>query len=1032
MVVKEFLLNSGVDVGKFSNHRKNEPLPRRRLNKTFGGEITTPVPRTSAAIRETLRKKIENGEYRLGEIITPKCYKKLSLNPDGTLKEEYFTVSGRKIPLLEIRKNILDQQEKDGLVRDHSDAHYEAMTNQDLIKRLQELREYKEPSEATREELVESLKYWERTRHLIFWSDHSSIMNHGHILLTVNCIYDPAFYLTSAELNGLDVQELVEKPQIYLLARCRDTIEDQLLYSETRLEDLQQLDIEIFSSHSVPVKDICRMFHGDHPAQEVECGEQNGGHYGCCGCTGTSAAYVDHVASMRAPQVILEERRRKVIAGPAGRERRNGGVNPFQKMTKDDLIRECRGRKIPTDGLKRPALYSQLKEELRGIQRVPALCFPNQKSTMQDLNLTMYEVIPVEPLHDLKEHINNVFKELPKHLTKEEKALFEEAVEAVFSTKEKLRGADYRLCCVVLALHLGNNCRLTIRRLLYTLAELCELLYAPAEKRTPRFILRLHNVTFSHVIAVRSIFQSPQVLTYRKLYGIYYHSITCHAPFTSRLISLSSVDTEEEERQFSTINAISKATSNGHPEHIIPNCIVRAQAEQNFRSKKSCFVDQQSKIGKFATNLPDFPDTVIPQQLLTNEMYQAHLEKIGDFLLCGKGVWWHADEESKEIVFHDGKGQPEFREQGPPMHHFRSSSFQSESLYLKEKWNQCYRKGDVPLPIRKIKVYNPSGSVAYTEWYRIFQDDPWSFDDQENDAQHEDSHQMPDHSEDVQDQPVCTNLMVISNVHEEGAELTDEEFDDGDDDSGDSRNGDSGDVHGCVDDGNGDVHGCVDGGNGDVHVCVDGGNGDVHGCVDGGNGDVHGCVDGGNGDVHGCVDGGNGDVHGCVDGGNGDVHGCVDIGSVVENTEHVINSPDATHLDVEDQDKTDTHDCIHQQVPILQTKLATSVSKVLGVTPLVKTLDKARIALHKEENSRNRYHQDKYKDTLASIQTQVLAAHQKCSKEIEKWEREFVVKNGFAPSFEHFKTKRTIMSQYKRKQLSKELLKHWKITVHKH
>ena len=73
---------------------------------------------------------------------------------------------------------------------------------------------------------------------------------------------------------------------------------------------------------------------------------------------------------------------------------------------------------------------------------------------MKHLNLTQYEVVPVEPLHDLKEHINNILKELPKHLTNEEKPLFEEAIEAVLSTKEKLRGADYHLCCIVLALHL--------------------------------------------------------------------------------------------------------------------------------------------------------------------------------------------------------------------------------------------------------------------------------------------------------------------------------------------------------------------------------------------------------------------------------------------------------------------------------------------------------------------------------------------------------------------------------------------------
>ena len=423
----------------------------------------------------------------------------------------------------------------------------------------------------------------------------------------------------------------MEKPHIYIMARCRDTTEDQLMYSETKLEDVRQLDIQLLSKQNARIKDVCRFFHGEHPSQEVETGEQIGGGYGCCGCTGASGNYINHVGSLRAPHITLEERRKKVLEGPAGREKRNGGIHPFKNMSKDDLVRECKGRHLPIDGLLKPALEAQLKEELRGIQRVPALSFPAQTTSMKEQNLGSYEVVPVEPLHDLKEHINNILKELPKHLNDTESTLFEEALEAVLSTKEKLRGSDYRLCCVVLALHLGNNCRLSIRRLLNTLAELCELLYAPADKRTPRFILRLHNVAFSHVIAVRKVIQIPQVLTYRKMFGIYYHSITCHAPLTSRLISLSSVDTEEEEREFSTINSISKSTSNGHPEHIIPNSIIRVQAERSFRSKKSAFVDQQSKIGRFANNLPDFPDTIISDELLATELYQVHLEQISDF-----------------------------------------------------------------------------------------------------------------------------------------------------------------------------------------------------------------------------------------------------------------------------------------------------------------------------------------------------------------------------------------------------------------
>ena len=73
---------------------------------------------------------------------------------------------------------------------------------------------------------------------------------------------------------------------------------------------------------------------------------------------------------------------------------------------------------------------------------------------------------------------------------------------------------------------------------------------------------------------------------------------------------------------------------------------------------------------------------------------------------------------------------------------------------------------------------------------------------------------------------------------------------------------------------------------------------------------------------------------------------------------------------------------------ILKTKLALSVSKVLCVTPLVRTLDKSRQALHGKENYKNTYYQNLYKDTLTLVQTQVLAAQNKLSKEIKDWETE--------------------------------------------
>ena len=72
-------------------------------------------------------------------------------------------------------------------------------------------------------------------------------------------------------------------------------------------------------------------------------------------------------------------------------------MQPFQQMIEDDMIRECKGRNLPTDGLLKPVLQNHLSDELKGIQRVPALRLPDQSASMKDLNLTQYEVVPMEP-----------------------------------------------------------------------------------------------------------------------------------------------------------------------------------------------------------------------------------------------------------------------------------------------------------------------------------------------------------------------------------------------------------------------------------------------------------------------------------------------------------------------------------------------------------------------------------------------------------------------------------------------------------
>ena len=64
----------------------------------------------------------------------------------------------------------------------------------------------------------------------------------------------------------------------------------------------------------------------------------------------------------------------KVLGGEAGRERGNKGEGYIlsKSMKKEQLSRDCNGRYLQNDGLLKPALETQYREDKKGIQRVLA------------------------------------------------------------------------------------------------------------------------------------------------------------------------------------------------------------------------------------------------------------------------------------------------------------------------------------------------------------------------------------------------------------------------------------------------------------------------------------------------------------------------------------------------------------------------------------------------------------------------------------------------------------------------------------
>ena len=96
------------------------------------------------------------------------------------------------------------------------------------------------------------------------WHDVSTICNHGHVLFTCSEVYDKAIHLTDEEVlqifgKKLDVQETIEQPQIYIFVRCPGSTE-LTAYSNTRMEDVEELKTPIVFDKAVDVYDIMRFF----------------------------------------------------------------------------------------------------------------------------------------------------------------------------------------------------------------------------------------------------------------------------------------------------------------------------------------------------------------------------------------------------------------------------------------------------------------------------------------------------------------------------------------------------------------------------------------------------------------------------------------------------------------------------------------------------------------------------------------------------------------------------------------------------
>ena len=710
-VVKEIAEEIGIDLTRFPISTHASRYSRASKAKLPGNEISMPTMPTVACIKEDIKEMLMSGKLTLGEPCAPFVLKKVSI-VDGQLVSTQCEIHGRKIPLLEIRKRLLKKQEK--FMHLMSDDQIGSLS---VLEVESKLRAYGIVV-TQHDDCHAILKKVQRSRTLVLWHDHSTILGSGYLVMTIHTLYDPSVYVSTVEYEEMtgrkcarSVQELVEEPELYMICLSSSSASDQLATIADRSDCLAELSQTVLSSSKIPICDSLKFFVGDHPAQSFERGTQVGGTYKCggCGCKNNRFDDLGHVFS--SAWRSLEHLQKLVLQGKYGHQK--GILKPFANLKKEQLVEELRLRDVFDLTGNKSVLASKLQSLLCGAQRVPTILLMNPTQSLSDVNLSTYTVLDSEPLHDLKGHLINLLTELPHILSGETKVHVDELLKHLLLSKKQngYSGSDLRIALIeVTNLVQSEDVDYELKCLLSSVVKMSECLYAGDDKRTPKAVLQLYNCCWVHHELCKSLFPQPKEMTYEKMFGLYLHSLVVHAPRQYEIVCLRSVNAENQERMFQQAKQVASACSNRKPENVIPNVLLRVQAKAVTGKLSNIFHSAKSRVETVASKIVPFGGTRISDEFISARphSYQAHLERISSFLVH-ENVWW--ERKNDGYLFYDSDEDPCFRGEGPPLNHFRSCSIEDIEKKSEECW-KCIIEQKIELPCSHIRIYDNNGDFV--------------------------------------------------------------------------------------------------------------------------------------------------------------------------------------------------------------------------------------------------------------------------------------------------------------------------------
>ena len=212
---------------------------------------------------------------------------------------------------------------------------------------------------------------------------------------------------------------------------------------------------------------------------------------------------------------------------------------------------------------------------------------------------------------------------------------------------------------------------------------------------------------------------TPKFQKATHFFGQYLHDLVVHAPPQYEVVRLSSMIAESQERLFSLAKHISLCATNRKPENVLPTILLCLQARQKNRQAQLSVQKQETIVSSIAKSLPPYQGATISKSFIQTrtQSWQAHMQRISPFLVCGENVWWTQTEDKSSYKFFDSDHDEEYRPAGLSLLHFGAHTIPNVFKRQSESWAAILPDDSIMLPAPFIRLYDQDGNLSTTRSY---------------------------------------------------------------------------------------------------------------------------------------------------------------------------------------------------------------------------------------------------------------------------------------------------------------------------